>query len=81
MTEAGPDPKPDALQPYVAHVLKCFGAARLVWGSDWPVLELACCYADWWRYSQQLLAGLNSKEREAVLGGNARRLYGLSASQ
>lgn len=81
MTEAGPDPKPDALQPYVQHVLKCFGAARLVWGSDWPVLELALCYADWWRYSQQLLAGLNSKEREAVLGGNARRLYGLSASQ
>ena len=81
MTEAGPDPKPDALQPYAAHVLKCFSAARLVWGSDWPVLELACSYADWWRYSQQLLAGLNSEEREAVLGSNARRLYGLSASQ
>lgn len=81
MTEAGPEPKPDALQPYAAHVLKCFGAGRLVWGSDWPVLELACSYADWWRYSQQLLAGLNGEERKAVLGGNARRLYGLSASQ
>jgi L-fuconolactonase len=81
MTEAGPDPKSVALQPYAAHVLKCFGSGRLVWGSDWPVLELACSYADWWRCSQQLLAGLSSKEREAVLGGNAQRLYGLSDLQ
>ncbi len=81
MTEAGPNAGPDALQPYVAHVLKCFGAGRLVWGSDWPVLELACSYTDWWRYSQQLLAGLNSEERAAVLGGNAQRLYGLSGLQ
>lgn len=80
MTEAGPEPTPDTVQPYAAQVLKCFGAARLVWGSDWPVLELACSYADWWRYSQQLLAGLNSEDRKAVLGGNARRLYGLSSS-
>ena len=81
MTEAEPEPRPGALQPYATHVLKCFGPARLVWGSDWPVLELACSYADWWRYSQQLLAGLNSEEREAVLGGNAARLYALSDLQ
>ena len=81
MTEVGPDPKSDVLQPYAAHVLECFGATRLVWGSDWPVLELACSYADWWHYSQQLLAGLNSKEREAVLCGNAQRLYGLADLQ
>ncbi|MBC7609576.1 MAG: amidohydrolase family protein [Polaromonas sp.] len=78
MTEAGPDPKLDVLQPYAAHVLQCFGAARLVWGSDWPVLELACSYADWWRYSQQLLDVLDVEERAAVLGGNAQRLYALS---
>ena len=77
MTEAGPDPQPGAVQPYAAHLLKCFGVRRLVWGSDWPVLELACSYAYWWRCSQHLLAGLTREDREAVFGGNARRLYSL----
>lgn len=81
MTEAGLNPKCEVLLPYADHVLKCFGTDRLVWGSDWPVLELASSYADWWRCSQQLLAGLSGEELGAVLGGNAQRLYGLSGLQ
>ena len=79
MTQAGPAPQFDALQPYAAHVLKCFGAKRLVWGSDWPVLELAGRYADWWTCSQGLLEGLTGDERDAVLGGNAVCWYELAA--
>ena len=29
------------LRPYVDHLLECFGAERLMWGSDWPVVDLA----------------------------------------
>ena len=77
MTEAGPDPKPGALRPYTAHVLKCFGALRVLWGSDWPVLALACSYRQWWDETQPMLSGLNAQSHAAVMGANARRLYRL----
>lgn len=77
MTEAGPTPVPGAVQPWARHVLACFGADRLLWGSDWPVLELAGSYAQWWAETQQLLAPLSPQAQHAVMDGNARRLYRL----
>jgi len=77
LTEAGPSPAPGAVQPWAAHVLACFGADRLVWGSDWPVLELAGSYAQWWAETRQSLAGLSLQAQAAVMDGNARRLYRL----
>ena len=77
MTEAGPRPAPGAVQPWAAHVLDCFGADRLVWGSDWPVLQLAGSYAQWWAATRQLLAHLSPQAQAAVMDGNARRLYRL----
>jgi L-fuconolactonase len=77
MTEAGPEPKPGAQRPYAAHVLSCFGALRVLWGSDWPVLTLACSYRQWFDETQQLLSGLSAQSQAAVMGANARRLYGL----
>jgi L-fuconolactonase len=41
------------------------------------VLELAASYADWWHEVQTQLQHLGAQERAAVLGGNARRVYGL----
>lgn len=77
LTEAGPRPAPGAARPWAAHVLACFGADRLVWGSDWPVLEMAGSYAQWWAETRQLLAHLSPQAQAAVMGGNARRLYRL----
>lgn len=76
-TEAGRTPAPGAVQRWAEHVLACFGASRVVWGSDWPVLELSGNYAQWWAETQQLLSGMSSQERAAIMGGNARRLYRL----
>jgi L-fuconolactonase len=78
LTEAGPAPAPGAVRRWAHHVLASFGASRVVWGSDWPVLELAGSYALWWRETQQLLAGLSAQEQAAILGENAKRLYRLS---
>ena len=75
LTEAGP--APGAVQPWAAHVLACFGADRLVWGSDWPVLESAGSYAQWWAETRQLLSHLSPQAQRAVMDGNARRLYRL----
>jgi L-fuconolactonase len=81
MTEAGPRPEPGAVRRWGEHVLQSFGADRVVWGSDWPVLELAGTYAQWWDEAQQLLAGLDAEGQAAVLGGNAVGLYRLGLPQ
>ncbi len=77
LTEAGPQPNPDAVQPWAAHLLEVFGPDRVLWGSDWPVLELASCYQDWHRACQNWVAGWSSQQRDALFGGNARRIYRL----
>ena len=48
-----------------------------MWGSDWPVLELASTYAAWWHETRAALADLDNAGRAAVLGGTARRVYRL----
>ncbi len=77
MTEAGPRPPPGAVRRWGAHVLQSFGASRVVWGSDWPVLELAAPYPLWWAASRQLVEGLDAQGQAAVMGGNAVGLYRL----
>ena len=67
----------EALAPYVAHLVKIFGAERLMWGSDWPVALLETSYADWHLAAQQLTADLSQPERDAIFGGTATRFYGL----
>ena len=67
----------DDLRPYVDHLLTCFGPRRLIWGSDWPVVNLAGGYAAWREATMILLGGLSAEDQAAVLGGNAMRFYGL----
>jgi L-fuconolactonase len=78
VTEAAPNWTVDALRPYVDHLLECFGPDRLLWGSDWPVVELAGGYERWCAATETLLAGLPQAAREAVMGGTAARVYSLT---
>ena len=77
VTEAGGSWSVDTLRRYVDHVLECFGAQRVLWGSDWPVLTLAAEYAEWIAATDVLLAELTAAEVTAIRGANARRFYGL----
>ena len=63
------------LKPYVDHALSCFGAERLMFGSDWPVCTLAGDYAMVWHETNQVLADRTPEEIEAILGGTAARVY------
>jgi len=76
LTEAGERNGAGGLRPYVDHLLQCFGPRRLLWGSDWPVLNLAGDYARWFRLADAL-TGLNGAEHAVVFGGNAARFYRL----
>ena len=75
VTEAGSNPAPQLCRPWTEHVRAWFGPSRVLWGSDWPVLELAGSYAGWWQACQQFTAHLTEAERAAVFGGNALRVY------
>ncbi|HEX9859188.1 MAG TPA: amidohydrolase family protein [Paracoccaceae bacterium] len=74
---AQPETALAVLRPLFARLLDWFGPARLIWGSDWPVLTLAASYGAWRALTEALLDGLSADEKRAILGGNARRFYGL----
>jgi L-fuconolactonase len=63
------------LRKAVDHVVACFGPHRLLWGSDWPVVNLAGGYEKWVAAAEALLAGLSADEKPAIFGGNAARIY------
>ena len=76
VTEARPGWNVDDLRPYAAHVLDVFGPRRVIWGSDWPVVDLAGGYAAWLAASEALLAHLGQEDRDDIFGRNACRFYG-----
>jgi L-fuconolactonase len=68
---------PLSLQPYFDTVLEAFGPARLIAGSDWPVLTVACAYPRWWQTIAEWIAPLSPTERGQIEAGTAIRTYGL----
>lgn len=81
VTEAGHDWLADDIRRYTDHLLGCFGADRLMWGSDWPVVNLAGGYARWRDVSEQLFVTLSAAERDAILGGTAATFYNLPEAE
>ena len=77
VTEAAPDWSVADLRPYVEHLLEVFGPQRLMWGSDWPVVELGGGYRRWRDATLDLLRDLPDASRDAVLGGTAVAIYRL----
>ena len=77
ITEAGPGWTIETLRPYFDFLLECFGAQRMMWGSDWPVVNLGGSYQRWYAATVALMAGLTPHQRAAIMGGTARRFYGL----
>ena len=67
----------DALRPYADHVIRCFGAERLLWGSDWPPSRLTAEYDVVWKVAHELVAHLPAESQEMIFGGNATRIYRL----
>jgi L-fuconolactonase len=68
---------PELLEPYVSRVFAYFGPDRLIWGSDWPVLALRASYREWLDLSLQLIQIHAPQASDAILEGNARRVYRL----
>jgi L-fuconolactonase len=80
VTEAAAQCDETMLKPYVEHLLKHFGAQRLMWGSDWPVLNLNGDYIGWHDAARTLCAhhpDLKKTDEDAIFGANARTFYRL----
>lgn len=69
-TEAQQGWTADTLAPYARHVLGSFGKTRVMWGSDWPVLELNGSYGSWHDSAQEIVG--NSSD---VFGHTAAHFY------
>ncbi len=68
----------DALAPFLDAALEAFGPERLMFGSDWPVCLLASSYERWYETVATWAADLTAGERDALIGGNASRVYRLA---
>ena len=79
LTEA-PTGAPQTLRPVWDQVLQWFGPARLMWGSDWPVLTLAGDYAAWVALSESFIGQLSPHDQGLIWSGNAHRFYGLACA-
>jgi L-fuconolactonase len=69
--------KPADLKPYVQAALELFGPGRLMFGSDWPVCELAASYDRVYYGLVEALGPISDSERRAIFGGTAERYYKL----
>ncbi|KZB81359.1 amidohydrolase family protein [Amycolatopsis regifaucium] len=66
------------LARWTEHVLESFGASRLMFGSDWPVCELAAAYEVVVDTAVSLTGSLSDAERLEFFDGTARRAYRLT---
>lgn len=67
----------DDLRPYVDVALEAFGPDRLMFGSDWPVCELAGTYQQVFQALNDCLQSLSADERQRIFGGTAIDFYQL----
>ncbi len=68
-----------AVTPYVEHCIAAFGWDRLVWGSDWPLVEINSSLSEWVSITRRIVAGADEAEQRKLFSDNAARIYGLRA--
>ena len=68
-------PKISAIRPYSDAVFELFGPGRILWGGDWPVIDVGGGLSEWVRLSTILLSELSDNERALIGHRNARDIY------
>ena len=75
LTEAGKHTDDVSIGVAVEHIANCFGHERVLWGSDWPVLNMAGTYAGWAAQSERLVTQYFAGHEDAVWRTNAEQIY------
>ena len=77
---AGIEWSKESLKPYVATVIDAFGPKRVMFATNWPVLEVGGTYAGWVRTFQEIVdeLGISAADKAQMLAATATRAYGLA---
>lgn len=65
------------LRPVWKHLVASFGPHRMMWGSDWPVVEVSGGVSRWVTATQELASSLSAAGQRAFWHGTAIEFYGL----
>ncbi|MFF1604748.1 amidohydrolase family protein [Streptomyces mirabilis] len=71
----------DDIRPAWDVLLSAFGPDRLMFGSDWPVANLAGGWNRWAATVDELLDGCSADETSAILAGTATTFYRLTRTE
>lgn len=63
--------------PYLDTVFELYGTDRLLFGSDWPVLNLSGTYRQWKFLLEKYMENYTENDRQKVFGLNAAQFYNL----
>ncbi len=67
----------EAVRPYIEQSIEIFGWDRVVWGSDWPVVNLGAGLTDWLSITNKVMADELDENRQKLFSKNAQKTYGL----
>lgn len=70
--------QPSDFRPFMDLVFESFGTSRVLFGSDWPVCEVAGGYDAVVSLAQHYIAGFSTHEQALFWGENAAAFYKLS---
>jgi L-fuconolactonase len=62
---------------YLDIVVQAFGNERIMYGSDWPVCQLAASYEEQYGIVKDYFSGFSETEQNKFFGQNATRFYNL----
>ena len=65
----------ETIKLYVDHVLNSFSPDRMVWGSDWPVVNLGKGLPEWLNVTKEIMSNLSEDESAKIANLNAKRIY------
>jgi len=77
LTEAKKHATLDDLRPCLDWMTEWFGKERIMYGSDWPVLEMCSHYSVWQHMLDVYTESFTSAEKAAFWAGTAQNIYRL----
>lgn len=75
VTELGHDWAGDVISPYLTALEAAFGIDRMIWGSDWPVINRAGGYARWHAACAAWVAPRGEAATRALFGDAGRAFF------
>lgn len=65
----------DAYKPHFDVLFDAFGAKRIVWGSNWPIVEMGGTIAKQIALAAEYLEPMGQETRDNVMSNNALSFY------